>query len=117
MVISRRSLIAMLGGAIAYPTSMAWASNDPRSNWPLEQLFLFTRKLSRDLHDGLAITVERRWEISIAQTGGGWMVDGKQVGVAVGAPQHLAQIAEIEEARIDTSTFPIALGSDGVITT
>lgn len=77
--------------------------------------FRFTRSLSRELANGNEIVVTRTWRLAISTSGGGWRIDGQQVDAQVEAPSALAEFAALEQARTDTSAFPILLGRDRLI--
>lgn len=75
---------------------------------------VFTRRLTRGLSDGEKIIVERAWKIRFVRSNG-FTVSGSQISVDVRAPEALAALKRMEEAKIEKGLFPIRLRSDGII--
>lgn len=76
---------------------------------------IFTRVLTRELHDGKQVIVTRKWRIEFAQLEIGFEIIGKQVFVKVDAPERVRAIAQIEEKRPTDEMFPIVLNDEGAI--
>lgn len=74
-----------------------------------------TRTLVRELRDGNAISVERKWRINFDQTSRYLQVNGKQLFAKVLAPAKLEPLARIEESRIEEAMFPLLLSDEGLI--
>lgn len=73
------------------------------------------RQLTRDLHDGAQIIVERCWEIQFERKAGQLEVGGKQISCTVDAPAKLKALADIEQARREEGMFPLILSESGLI--
>ena len=117
--IDRRLLLrnAALGSLVAVATFHglpAAASTARLANMPRGTLRL-TRTIERSLIDGASIRVHRGWDVNFAETARGWLVSGVQVSVDVSAPPALAALAEIEQQRDTSESFPIALDHAGMI--
>ena len=72
--------------------------------------------LTRELSDGAAIVVTRRWRIGFASTDAGMTVGGEQTFAEVAAPPVLSPLAALEKARSTAGLFPIKLDRAGQIT-
>ena len=107
-----RIVLSSLGYASAFSLAPAFAQE--RRTYPTKPMLL-TRRLVRGLGDGKSIIVERSWIIEFATQGQGIAITGKQSSVFVNAPEVLAQIAEVEEARSTDDMFPILLAPDGTL--
>lgn len=74
-----------------------------------------TRRLERGLKDGASIVVTRGWQVDFARQGRGASITGRQISVTVDAPEKLAPLARIEEARSTDDMWPILLSETGRI--
>ncbi len=74
-----------------------------------------TRRLSRGLANGNAITVTRSWQVAFSAQSRGIAVTGKQLAVSVDAPPGLEKMSAIEASRSTAAMFPILLANDGTI--
>lgn len=72
-----------------------------------------TRTVERQLGRAGKLTVTRQWSVRFSSAGRGWQVSGEQVGVTVDAPPVLAELARIEQERVEDSMFPIMLDPAG----
>jgi len=88
----------------------------PRGFTPPTQPMRLSRMLNRELGDGAAISVTRRWIVQFETVGRGYRLSGEQDTVEVSAPPSLASFARLEESRIEQSLFPLMFDSDGQIT-
>lgn len=77
--------------------------------------FVLTRRLTRQLMDGEAIVVTRRWDIGFAARATGLVVSGRQISAEVSAPPVLSALARIEQDRVADAIFPIQMGKTGQI--
>jgi hypothetical protein len=102
-------------GALGTPLSSAIAAT-PRSREAPDGDFLLGRVLTRELGDGAAIVVTRRWRIHFAAAEGGMVVGGEQVFAEVAAPPVLAPLATLEKTRATAHIFPLRLDPLGHIT-
>lgn len=75
----------------------------------------YSRTLARQLAGGSLLVVERSFAVRFMPTSDGFALDGQQIDAKVKAPAALAQLAEVERARIETSLFPVRLHADGRI--
>lgn len=112
MNFSRRTALRCGLASILTAAGPVWAA--PPTICPPKPMRL-ARRLERGLSDGKAVTTEREWLVDFEVDGAGFVIDGKQVSVAVDAPAHLARLAAIEEQRDTSSMFPIALSRSGDI--
>jgi hypothetical protein len=76
---------------------------------------IMTRTLIRTLADGKQVIVTRRFSIRFTPEGGGYRLDGEQIGAEVAAPPALAALAEIERKRVEKGLFPARLDAQGMI--
>lgn len=104
------SLVGLAWGAACGGSALAQA----RLALPPGAMAL-TRRLVRDLAVGGQIIVERDWLVRFTADAGGVAVTGYQHGVVVDAPQSLAGLAAIEQARDTNAMFPIRLSDAGLI--
>jgi len=81
---------------------------------PLGEPLLVTRTVVRTLHDGKEIVARRSYLVSFAPDGDAFTVNGRLVASEITAPPALQAIAELERARPDSGTFPIALDRSGL---
>ena len=109
---SRRFLLGMsFAGALAHALP-AWSQQGVSAP---AGTFILTRKVERDLADGAVIVVTRRWKVRFDSTAGGIAVLGTQLDAQVAAPESLAALAKVEEARATDELFPILLDRSGAI--
>lgn len=73
------------------------------------------RRIERSLGDGATIVVERDWQIQFAPQGRGIAITGRQISASIDAPEKLARIAQVEQARSTKDMWPILLSEDGRI--
>lgn len=117
MAASRRSVLGGLiglGGASGFLASaqIAFAqSNVVPPNGPM----MLTRRQERSLSDGKIIEVTRSWKIRFQAQTDAIAISGSQIAVSVEAPEALAPIAAIEEARSTDDMWPINLSLAGRI--
>ena len=76
---------------------------------------IYTRTLVRELGGGAALTVTRGFAVRFAPHDGGFRIDGRQVSVAVDAPERIAALAKMEEERVEDGLFPLDLDLAGLI--
>lgn len=99
--------------ALGAPLSTAVAGSRARTA-PVGR-FLLERVLTRELSDGAAIVVTRRWRIAFLAAEAGMAVTGEQTFAEVMAPPSLSPLAALEKARSTADMFPIALDRTGQI--
>ena len=99
--------------ALGAPLSAARAAPGPRTA-PAGR-FTLQRVLTRELVDGAAIVVTRRWRIGFAAAGHRLVVSGEQIFADVAAPPTLAPLAALEKARPTGAMFPLELDESGHI--
>ena len=100
---------AALGGPLSSASAAARARTAPAGSFALQ------RVLTRELGDGAAIVVTRRWRIGFAAAEAGIVVAGEQTFAEVVAPVVLAPLAALEKARSTAEMFPIRLDRMGNI--
>ncbi len=118
--IPRRTALQRLAVAAWLPLSalgapIGGACAGGRSLTVPEGAFRLERVLSRELGDGAAIVVTRRWRIGFAPSEPGIRVSGEQTFADVAAPAALAPLAALEKARSTAQMFPIRLDGEGHI--
>lgn len=120
----RRESIRLAIGAALLPflaarpaAASAAATIDASAIEPPAGPMVYRRRLERALSGGReSVTVERDFEIRFTPlSDGGFLVSGRQSKVAVDVPPSLAQLATIEEQRVENGLFPIQLDSRGQI--
>lgn len=99
--------------ALGMPFSPAKAL--PRTRAAPAGSFTLQRVLTRELGDGAAIVVTRRWRIRFAPAAPGMFVAGEQTFAEVAAPPTLSPLAALEKARSTAKMFPIRLDGRGHI--
>lgn len=93
---------------------------DPLGLLPLpDRPLRLTRTLERGQGESgaFAVAVRRWWDVTFQRQGRGIVVTGRQTGVAVDAPPHLAELARIEQRRDASGVFPLMLSENGAILT
>ncbi|MEP5189443.1 MAG: hypothetical protein ABJQ41_12055 [Marinomonas sp.] len=105
----------VLSGMAALPLSGSLlAANRGALRLPPRPMRL-TRILERGLGDGKMITVERQWSVAFSRMGRTVQITGNQIAARVDAPERLAPLAKIEEARIANGMFPLLLSDSGIL--
>jgi hypothetical protein len=113
-VVERIAVAALLPfAALGAPLSTAVAA--PRARTAPVGRFLLERVLTRELGDGAAIVVTRRWRIGFLAVEAGMAVTGEQTFAEVVAPPSLSPLASLEKGRSTADMFPIALDRAGHI--
>ena len=118
--ISRRRALGALAFASLAPLSAPlsakiWASTPTTRFNPPSGALRFTRSLKRELFDGNSITTTRQFSVEFTKLGEGFALSGSQISAKVDAPKNLAELGKIEEARDLSGTFPMQIGSSGLI--
>lgn len=114
----RRTVLRMAAGAVLLPLASAAAAHPAHPDTPFappDGPMLYTRRLERVFPDGARFAVARSFEVRFEHSGGGFRVDGRQVGVEVEAPEALAAFARLEREREERGLFPLLLDSHGAI--
>ena len=109
----RRNVLRLAGAAILLPLA-ATAAGQPRFA-PPDGPMLYSRRIERDLADGAAFVVTRRFAVRFRPREDGFLVEGEQVDVEVEAPEALAAFARIERERTERGLFPLRLDPEGRI--
>ena len=117
--IARASLGALLAGAAFWPAApalggAAWHKARTGFAAPAGPLVI-EREWRRALGDGALIICRRRYEVRFVADGEGYRVEGRQIAAQIEAPDKLAAMARIEEARRDDAMFPMRIDADGMI--
>lgn len=117
--ISKRQLlraISIMGalGALHSPV-VARLPDGVRPFIPPASPMQFSRKLVRNLSDGNAIIVTRKWLVQFETIGAGFALRGQQISVDVQAPAALKRLADLEKNRSDNGLFPVMLTKRGII--
>ncbi len=110
---------AAIGSALGALVAGATTSSIPamaagRLTIPANSMRLM-RRIERELRDGKILAVTRQWQVNFSAQGRGIAINGQQIFAKVDAPEQLAQLAAIEEARSTNGMFPILLGEAGEI--
>ena len=114
----RRAVLRLAAGAAQLPLASAAGAHpsDPGSAFaPPDTPMLYVRRLERVFPDGARFSVARSFEVRFEHWGGGFRVEGRQVGVEVEAPEALAAFARLEREREERGLFPLLLDGNGAI--
>ncbi len=76
---------------------------------------IYRRILQRDLPGGAQFRVTRDFAVRFEAFGRGFQLTGQQILAHVEAPANLAQLAALEEQRVELGIFPLLLDSSGRI--
>jgi hypothetical protein len=76
---------------------------------------IYRRIVERELHGGAMFRVTRDFAVRFESLGRGFQVRGQQVQAYVEAPANLAQLATLEEQRVELGIFPLTLDGAGLI--
>jgi hypothetical protein len=76
---------------------------------------LYRRRLVRGLPGGANFIVTREFRVRFEPVATGFLLNGAQLSARVEAPEALASFAAIEEQRVETGMFPLALDAAGQI--
>jgi len=76
---------------------------------------VLSRRLSRDLHDGEKIIVERSWQIQFERTARHIEIGGQLISANVQAPARLKALADIEQNQRKEGMFPLVLSEAGLL--
>lgn len=116
-----RGLAGLLTGAAAalipaggVNAQAVQARGEPAAFAPPAGPVTLKRVLSRELRDGKAIVVTRRFRLVVVPEGGGYSVVATPLDVRVDAPPMLAPLARIERERGDAA-FELRLDARGLI--
>ncbi|MDG5748049.1 hypothetical protein P8Q88_07635 [Qipengyuania sp. XHP0207] len=112
-VLQRIGAFALLSAAL--PAVPASASVGPAIRTIPAGDFRLTRRVARALVDGQVLVVERDWSFRFAPSGRGMQAAHFSQECRVNAPESLATLARMEEARDDAGPFPALLDSAGLI--
>lgn len=113
----RRGVLRLAAAALLLPMVSAGIARaaTPARFAPPAGLMLYARRLERAMGGGHRFVVERRFAVRFVPVARGYRVEGEQVGVAVEAPDALAEFARIEREREEVGLFPLLLDADGGI--
>jgi len=116
----RRQVAGRIAAAALLPLAALGMPISPTMAFPRKRAapagsFALQRVLTRELGDGAAIVVTRRWRIRFATAAPGMFVAGEQIFAEVAAPPALSPLAALEKARSTATLFPIRLDAMGQI--
>lgn len=107
---------SLVPGGAGLPAAAAGQDGEPAVQFlPPHAPMVLTRTVWRNLGDGKQIVVTRRYAISFAARGDGFLLDGRLLDAAVSVPEALQAMAEQERRRTDAGMFPIRLDARGRI--
>lgn len=121
----RRESIKLAIGAALLPILAARpavaqlaARPSPATISPPAGTMIYRRTLERALRGGTeSVVIQRDFAVQFdPAASGGFVVSGEQTAVIVHAPPSLAQLAAIEERRVESGLFPLQLDQCGRIT-
>lgn len=98
-----------------WPKAMAITKVNSKAFHPPESPSVLTRRLTRFLSDGEAISVTRSWQVQFRKLADGYVLEGKQIVCDVSAPQSLKYMAQLEQRRIEEGFLPLYLNTNGQI--
>lgn len=114
----RRGALRLAIGAALLPLvarpALAHATSGPAIA-PPEGSMIYRRVLTRALAGGAEFRVTRDFAVRFASVGRGFQVSGQQVAAHVEAPANLAELAALEEQRVELGIFPLLLDGAGLI--
>ena len=122
----RRSALRLAAGAALLPflaqgqTAFAQAiltgGQTPESAIaPPAGTMVYRRTLERALPGGFMFRVSRDFAVRFEQAEAGFLVTGTQVRASVDAPANLADLARLEQQRVEAGIFPLVLDRLGGI--
>ncbi len=117
----RRSMLRMAIGAALAPVLASRALATPgQSTLPIAiappgGTMVFRRELDRQLGGSAHLVVTREFAVRFLPRPGGYEVSGRQLSAHVDAPANLADLARLEEQRVERGIFPLRLDSGGLI--
>lgn len=82
---------------------------------PPDCAMIYRRTLQRRLPGGAMLATTRDFRVRFTARSDGYLVDGPQVSARVEAPANLASLARLEEQRVESGIFPLALDHHGRI--
>lgn len=116
---ARRDALRLGLGAALLPllgTRQAFASEVPAKHIaPPTSEMIYRRVLERELPGGAVLRVARDFAVRFESVGRGFQLSGRQILAQVDAPANLAQLAALEEQRVELGIFPLLLDSSGRI--
>lgn len=116
---ARREALRLALGAALLPllgTRQAFATEIPaKVIAPPAGEMIYRRVLERELPGRPVLRVTREFAVRFESVGRGFRVSGQQTLAQVEAPAHIAQLAALEEQRVETGIFPLLLDSAGRI--
>lgn len=75
----------------------------------------YRRIVERELTGGALLRVTRDFAVQFESVGRGFRIRGRQIQAHVEAPDNLAQLAALEEQRVELGIFPLLLDGAGQI--
>lgn len=115
----REALRLALGAALLPMLGARPALATPATDLPLfappSGAMTYRRTLVRELPGGAELRTTRDFAVQFAALGRGFQVTGQQVRAQVEAPASLAQLAALEEQRVELGIFPLLLDHSGRI--
>ena len=119
---ARRDVLGLAMGAALAPVFLprrAAASDGTGISAPAirppDTRMLYTRTLHRELVGDAGLTVSRGFAVRFDATDAGFRIEGHQVQVDVDAPEHIADLAQLEAQRVEDGIFPLDLDRTGRI--
>ncbi len=116
---ARRDALRLACGAALMPllgTRRAFATDIlAKQIAPPTSAMIYRRILERELPGGPVLRVTRDFAVRFEGVGEGFRLIGQQVLAHVEAPANLAQLAALEEQRVELGIFPLLLDGAGRI--
>ena len=116
---ARREVLRLAIGTAVLPllgVRRAFAADVPAKHIaPPGSDMIYRRTLERQLPGGDVFRTTRDFAVRFEQVGRGFQVSGQQILAHVEAPANLAQLAALEEQRVELGIFPLLLDSAGRI--
>lgn len=88
---------------------------EPSAIAPPPSPMVYRRTLERSLPGGAMFRVSRDFSVQFEEAGAGFIVSGAQLSARVDAPANLADLAALEQQRVEAGIFPLLLNGSGQI--
>ena len=116
----RRTALRLALGAALLPLAaarpvLASSASSVEPIAPPTGPMIYRRTLERQLPGGAALVVSRDFAVQFEPWEHGFRISGQQVAARVDAPENIANLAALEQQRIEDGIFPLLLDRTGLI--
>lgn len=109
------ALLPLLSSRVACAATGEVLGNEGGPIAPPTCDMIYRRTLQRQLPGGITLATTRDFRVRFSPAADGYLLDGNQVSARVEAPANLASLARLEEQRVESGIFPLALDHQGRI--